>query len=238
MQIQSIKIITNPKKPWARELSKKLKIHLIKSGYSVVQKHADVTICIGGDGTILYANFKNRIQGAIIGIGSQSSVVCQFRSDNWEEKILGVLQSANTENRLTLLCEINNRKITAINDVVIHSKDYRVIRISMKLNNVYETFEGDGVIVSTPTGSGAYAYSAGGSLLITSSTSFEVVPICAYKRTIQAQVVEESTVVKIATDRDCSLIVDGILVSKVKPGDTISVKKGKDVRFIDRGVQT
>lgn len=232
MQIKSIKIIVNPKKEWAIKLAKEVGLFLIQNKFKISKQKADLTICIGGDGTILYANHKDRIDGAILGIGSRTSVVCILRNDNWKEKILDLIKSANVEKRLSLLCEFEGKKISAINDVVIHSCDYRVIKINLKINGETFEFQGDGVIISTPTGSTAYAYSAGGKTLSTVSREIEIVPICPYKRTFETEITDQNSEIEIICDRGSALIIDGIFIGKVKPNQTIRVKKGEDVSFI------
>ena len=134
MRISKIKIIPNYRKPWAKRLAKTVSVYLKKHGFEITHHNADATICIGGDGTIFYANHLSRISGAILGIGSKTSVVCQLRNDNWKNRLLRMLKNAKTEKRISLDVRSNtkNKSINAVNDVVIHANDYRIIRIFLE----------------------------------------------------------------------------------------------------------
>jgi ATP synthase F1 gamma subunit len=136
---------------------KKIGLILITSNRGL----AGVSICIGGDGTILFAHHKNRLEGKILGIGSKTSYLCQIRNYNWKEKLIPILEADDTFAPLSLVCSTSNSKpslYTAINDFVIHSIDYRVVEISLLVKSPASqtkefSFRGDGLIVSTPIGS-------------------------------------------------------------------------------------
>src|SRR5271157_3118471 len=88
-----IKIISNPKKQWAISLAKEISLFLAGLKHEIVKKGAESTICIGGDGTILYANHKGRIEGTVLGIGSDKSYICQIHRDDWRTGLSAVLSS-------------------------------------------------------------------------------------------------------------------------------------------------
>lgn len=70
------------------------------------------------------------------------------------------------------------RKILAINEVVIRGTKSRMIHLNLKINDSdIECFSGDGLIVSTPTGSTAYNYSAGGSIIDPSLETLQITPL-------------------------------------------------------------
>ena len=63
----NIKVIHNPLKHWTKELEKELRKFLVSEGHNIVKKGAEVTVCIGGDGTVLYANYKKQLEdGSLI----------------------------------------------------------------------------------------------------------------------------------------------------------------------------
>ena len=70
-----IKIIHNPLKHWTEEVKKELVRHLAAEGHKIVNKGADATVCIGGDGTVLYANYRKKLEGKVLGIGSKRSFI-------------------------------------------------------------------------------------------------------------------------------------------------------------------
>lgn len=235
LQITSmqIKLLSNTKKEWAISLSRSLESFLRSRGFSISRNSADVTICIGGDGTIFHHFYNNTISGKVLGIGSRTSSVCQFQHEKLSLKHLSEsLKENRSEKHITLKSSFNGRELRAVNDVVFHSHDYRVLLISVRVGKSSYSFEGDGLIVSTPIGSSAYSYSAGGPALKRGSMKFAVVPICPYKRSLKPMVVPANTEISISADRTADLIVDGIYVGRINANEPVHVKKGKDIEFL------
>lgn len=225
-----IKLISNPTKQWAKELSKEAKILLRANNHHIVRSNAQATICIGGDGTILYAHHKNKLEGNILGIGSKTSYICQLRNDNWKENILRILEKNETISVMTLVADVDGKRIDAINDIVIHSSNYRVITISVEHNGEKHDFEGDGIVVCSPIGSAAYAYSAGGEKISILERKIGVVGICPYMKKFIPTILDEKSRVDITPSKS-ALIADGILISHIKPNTKITVQKGRDIIF-------
>jgi NAD+ kinase len=235
-----IKVIANPKKDWAKSLAKEISSYLAQGGrHSVVKSGADATICIGGDGTILYANHKGRLEGTILGIGSDKSYICQIHRNEWQGSLMRILERRAGVRIMTLDGEVGGKSYSAINDLVVHATKYRVVELEITIGTggagspVKSSFEGDGVIFSASIGSTGYAYSAGGSRHSPTERSMVVVPICPYKRTFAPKTVEEDSESSLTVGRDCAFIVDGVFVRNLKAGERLSVKKGKDMIFFE-----
>ena len=222
-----IKILANPKKQWTKELARKLKDHL--SPHLVVRSNADVTICVGGDGTILYNSHKGRLDGPIIGIGTNSSYICQLHRDEWK-KVTKILE--NKKEKVPMLqCKLGKKKYNVLNDVVIHASHYRVAEMTVKANGQTTSFEGDGMIVSTALGSAAYAYSAGGKMLKPTDRRISLVPICPYRRAFSPMLLDEDEKISITVGDDCAFILDGIFVRGLKKGEKVTVTSGPELTF-------
>jgi NAD+ kinase len=237
-----IKIIANPKKDWAKELARELAAFITQNPkHKTVRRNADATICIGGDGTILYANYKKRIEGAILGIGSDKSYICQLHRDDWMGSIASLLESGKTVKVMTLDCSIGDKKFNVLNDAVVHATHYRVAEMNVSTetrNTKLETqFEGDGMIISTALGSAAYAYSAGGEKTGPIERKLIVVPICPYRRAFSPRVLPEDGRVSITVGSDCAFIIDGIFVRRLRKGEIVVASKGKELMFFE-GVGT
>ncbi len=235
-----LKIIANPKKPWAVALARELAPFLKEAGHHVVRSGADATVCIGGDGTILYSNHRDRLEGAILGIGGDKSYICQIHNNDWKRKVLPALEGGR-KGIMTLECAIGGERSVALNDVVIHATHYRVAEMDISVSSGGKErktqFEGDGMIVSTPMGSTGYAYSAGGDKLRPSERKISLVPICPYKRAFSPNILPEDGRVEITVGNDCAFITDGIFVRRLKRGETACVKRGPDMVFFE-GVGT
>ncbi|MEM3075452.1 MAG: hypothetical protein QW590_01360 [Candidatus Bilamarchaeaceae archaeon] len=223
-KVMKIKLISNPLKRWTKKLVRELKRLLLAAGHRVVKKGADVTICIGGDGTILYANHMKQLDGAVLGIGSKRSYMCQLRRDNWRRELLKKLKE-KTDKVQVLEYTTKKKKATAVNDVVIHSNDYRVLGLRLKIGKKHFYFLGDGLIISSAIGSASYAYSAGGRKLSHRSRIIQAVPIAPYRRAFKPISISENEDVVVSADRHCALIVDGIHIKELKPNETVIIRK-------------
>jgi NAD+ kinase len=228
----TVKVIANPLKHWAKETAKQVGKHLRAAGKRVVSEGADLTICIGGDGTILYANHRNRIQGDVLGIGGDRSFICQLTRKNWKKGLLPLMRKARTESRQMLEARCGRMRYSAINDFVVHANDYRVIELDVRMARKDHWFEADGIIVSTATGSYAYAYSAGGRRLPLASRRIVVVPICPYKQLFRPSLLQSNSSVEIRSNRESGFIVDGIFIRNVKAGEKVVVRAGDTIRFL------
>ncbi|MFH1785420.1 MAG: hypothetical protein ABH842_03245 [Candidatus Micrarchaeota archaeon] len=226
-----IKIIANPKKAWAKALAKKISDFLSQK-HIIVTKEADATVCIGGDGTVLYAGHNGDIEGAVLGIGGDTSYICQIHHKNWKESVK-ILESKKFEKIMTLNCEVSGKSYRVLNDIVVHATHYRVVEMGVKTKGRIYFFEGDGMIISSPVGSTAYAFSAGGRKFKPKERNISVVPICAYKRAFLPLVLSENEKVSIKAGSDCAFILDGIFIRNLKPGEVVNIRKGSDMIFFN-----
>jgi NAD+ kinase len=128
----------------------------------------------------------------------------------------------------------NNQNLYAFNDVVI-SKEIFSSMINIKvdtqesfLNNYY----GDGLIISTPTGSTAYNLSAGGPVVYPLTESFILTPICPHSLTQRPLILPSYFELTIQVENSAKLILDGQEIYDFKK---ISIKKAKKpVKLIHR----
>jgi NAD+ kinase len=228
-----VKIIANPRKFWAKALASEAALLLNQSGHRTVQHGAGATICIGGDGTILYANHQKRLEGTVLGIGGAKSYICQLRKQNWRSGILKLLRKNKTVRVMTLEAKVGRKLYTAMNDFVVHATHFRVAELSVSAGGRRTSFEGDGIIISTPLGSTAYAYSAGGIKMAPAQRKLSIVPICPYKRAFSPSVLPQGSAMSIRPGSDCAFIVDGIYVRRLRKGEVVRIRKGRDVTLFE-----
>lgn len=223
-------VIFNPKKPHAKGLAAEVRAFLRANGAEVVEdaRAADAVIIVSGDGTLLYHKARYRLP--IFAIGSKTSFICQATSENWEGKLLRIiLDGFSTEQRMMLACEVNGKVVeNALNEVVIRSRDHRVISIHVEAGGRRFDFYADGVLFSTPTGSSAYCYSCGGRELPKHSRKYEVVAIAPYRRLFKPMVVADTAVSSASTaSPNADLVFDGQFIHRVKPGSKIRVYRSR-----------
>jgi NAD+ kinase len=103
---------------------------------------------------------------------------------NFEEAIVSILKGDyKIEERSLIKATFDNKEIQAVNEIVIHSGSYtQLMRYKLNINNkiVYEK-RSDGLIISTTTGSTAYALSAGGPIIHPNLDVWTVLPMLVTK---------------------------------------------------------
>ncbi len=149
-------------------------------------KEIDFVITLGGDGTILkllhnYDNIDAPILGINMGhLGFMADVQIPEVYPSLQDLIAG---SFVIEERMMLQGEtLQKETFFAINDIVIHrATNHSIIQVALHVNGLYlNTFEADGVIISTPNGSTAYSLAAGGPILSPTLEGIVITPICPH----------------------------------------------------------
>jgi len=202
----------------------------------------DILIVVGGDGTILKVVRELRKQIPILGISKGVKFLTEIKFDEFEASLKKLLKrDYKIEERMRLACNINELKIpNALNEIVVTTtKGGGVIRYSLKLDDkLIWRDSGDGVIVSTPTGSTAYSLSAGGPIVIENASTISIVPICSIENNKPLIVNDKSKIVitDIFSTAGCDVVIDGQERFKIK-NKTLRIRKLKTpalfIRFSD-----
>lgn len=149
----------------------------------------DVIIVLGGDGTILgtVRSVLSRdipILGINLGnLGFLTSIEMNYLDEGIQKLCSGAYIM---ENRMMLDCKITKKNETesykALNDVVIsRGTIYGIYKYVISIDGkYYTTFNSDGIIISTPTGSTAYSLSAGGPIIYPTLDVISITPICPH----------------------------------------------------------
>ena len=207
----------------------------------------DLIVSVGGDGTMLKSSkLASKHNVPITGInkgrlGFLTDINPDLVSAVLKEIIQGDYQ---TESRILLEVRILNKNKErfighAINDLVINkTKTGRMINVLTSIDGNYvNSNQGDGYIVSTPTGSTAYSLSCGGPIINPNSDTFLLVPIAPHTLTNRPMVISSSCDIKLEfTDQNDDLIeisLDGEIISEISDGDCIIISKSDStVEFI------
>lgn len=198
----------------------------------------DILFAIGGDGTILSTVRRleqNMIPIMGIHIGGLG-FLSECTEKNLTESIHSILKNDYmVTQRMLLEVQItseNDEKqiLWALNDIVVdHGPSARLLKAEVHVSNHYlNTFEGDGVIISTPTGSTAYSLSAGGPIIYPSMDSITVTPICPHSlsaRPIVLRSVETITMSFPEPYDGISLAVDGQIKVRIDDQTQIQITK-------------
>ncbi|MCL6088922.1 MAG: hypothetical protein M1530_02020 [Candidatus Marsarchaeota archaeon] len=235
-RLKRVAFASNPLKAHARRLRGRMGAYLRQVGVQVVSpRRAQVLITIGGDGTILYN--KNRYRRAVWAIGSDTSFICQSNKKRWRKDLEPlVLGGFRTEKRLMLAATLNGKSLPdALNEVVVRSQYHRVLELQLSVGRRRIFFMADGLIFSTPTGSSAYAYSAGGREMERAARRYQVVPIAPYRRLFKPMVLGEHEVcrVRVVGTAKADAVVDGQMHRPIRGGSELVVRAARrDFEFV------
>ncbi len=214
--------------------------------FAEAQRDSDLVITIGGDGTLLgTARETARIGVAILGINQgRLGFLADLSIEQIETALPPILQGHYQQDlRRVLHAELwrANSPIEnglAINEVFIHKGcGESMIEMGVQIDGRYVyTQRADGVIIATPTGSTAYAMSAGGPILAPSLEALLLVPICPHTLTARPLVVADTVEIRIrltACRQPAALSLDSHISLPLAVGDEIIIRRAPcAARFI------
>jgi NAD+ kinase len=198
----------------------------------------DILFVFGGDGSILgiardFAKYNIPILGINLG---HLGFLSEAEPDDLPQVVEAILQKKySTEDRMMLEAELyrNGELIeswTALNDIGIAKGSYsRMITCKVFLHNtILNTIFGDGLIVSSPTGSTAYSMSAGGPIVAPNMSAVLLTPVCSHSLTARPIILssdEEITIEVSATHQEIGLSIDGQIGVQLETFDQIKIRK-------------
>lgn len=200
------------------------------------KSNVNVAIVIGGDGTFLRA--ARYVLGAPISLYGINlghlGFLASGKAEEAEKDLEAILRGEYSIIRHKVLKgqifrdDKNTHTLFALNDLVLAKGALaRVMHVEVRLGDkLLNTLPADGIIVSTPTGSTAYALSAGGPIVPPHVQCMIIVPICAhtlYTRPVLAGETDVITLTPRGNHRDLLLTQDGQLGYEILPGDTIRI---------------
>lgn len=205
-------------------------------------KQSDLAIVVGGDGTFLsavrsLADHNIPVLGINLGrLGFLVDISPDDMLQHLEQILLGQYVD---ECRFLLEAQVERdgqiiSQADAFNDVVVHIRDVaRMIEFETYVNDQFVNYQrSDGLVISTPTGSTAYALSSGGPLLHATLDAMVIVPICPHTLTNRPLVINANSKVEIVIGESkqstAQVTFDGQTAVDVKPGDKIIVQKKKE----------
>jgi NAD+ kinase len=171
----------------------------------------DLVIVLGGDGTMLnIARTLSLCNIPLVGVNQgRLGFLTDLTLDNMQDSIAAMLEGKFvTEQRLLISGRVLRDEVevfsgSAFNEVVVHRNNISsMIEFEVRVDGEYiYNQRADGLIVATPTGSTAYAMSAGGPILHPSLDVLELVPICPHTLSNRPIVVKGSSVLEILMHR-------------------------------------
>ncbi len=201
---------------------------------------ADVLVCFGGDGTILHAAHEANARGIpILGV-NLGSIGFMAELEHGELSLLARLATGRFGIEQRMLLDVTVRREghcvfsdQALNDAVLTKGAMaRVLDLEVTGDRVtISSFAGDGLVVSTPTGSTAYSMAAGGPIVEPTAENIIIAPICAHSLHAKPFVLgaDRTVGVRLAPGgkKSAYLSVDGGRAFRVGPGDWVECRRSR-----------
>lgn len=127
----------------------------------------------------------------------------------------------------------------ALNDFVVnHGAVPRLIELEVKVDGeLLTSYRGDGLIVSSPTGSTAYSLAAGGAVVSPNADVFALTPICAHTLSSRSVIVNlnATVTVRLLSERvEAFLAGDGQNLARLEPGDAVQFRRSRHAAHLVR----
>ena len=199
-------------------------------------KTCDIVIAIGGDGTIIHTAKSAAAFGKpVLGINSgRLGFTAGLELSELSELNRLISGDYDIEERMLLDIfvdgENGTEQYSALNEAVISRGALsRMIEVSVKNGQKpVSTYQADGVIVATPTGSTAYSLSAGGPIVDTALRCLLLTPVCPHSLHSRPYIFDQDAVLTLTPERSESSVfvtVDGEAAIRIADGGEVRVRR-------------
>jgi NAD+ kinase len=201
----------------------------------------DLLVAVGGDGTMLdTVRHALALDVPVIGfnLGTIGFLAAAERED--ASQVMAALASGDYRvvERSTVQADMPGGSDVGLNDVVVEKIDsQRLVELDLEVDgHHFLRYRADGVVFSTPTGSTAYGFSAGGPLMDPRMEALLVTPVAAHSLFGRTVVVPAGSEIRcrVARNRPVQVSVDGRVIGTLSEGDGVTIRRGpRPVRFVE-----
>lgn len=231
--VRSASFVAHSGKPAAARLRDELAAFLERRGVEVDGDDPDLVVSLGGDGTLLRAaQAAHAADALLLGVNlGNMGYLTETDADGACDSLARVLDGRfEVDDRMMLECDVGGRAHVGLNEVLVERTErVRLVRLSVTVGGErLAAFNADGVIVATPTGSTAYALSAGGPLVSPRARCLVVVPVSAHMIFSRPFVFAPDETIEVHLDPDgeaATVALDGSIRSDLHPGASIAVRR-------------
>lgn len=225
------------------------------------EESAIVVFAIGGDGCFLRAVHKNNFRSESYYIGYNTGHVGFLQDDKFSEEIFvkflsGITQIYTMPNIINDSFEVTKMNMlsisikaerdgkifyvekNAVNDIEVSNNTRKIFKADLYLNGtILESFFGDAILISSPTGSTAHSMNAGGAVILEDLPVMQLTPIQSARSNLFKNLINPmitSKVIRIVPSDICYTQIDGMELDEVKLDEIKEIRVSIGERFINR----
>lgn len=205
----------------------------------------ELIISIGGDGTVLRTISKMYDPLPLLGINMGTlGFLVDIKPEDSIETIENVLHGFTYTERSRLAVKINNEELPAATNeiVLITARAAKILSFNICVDEIkIDELRADGVVIATPTGSTAYAMSAGGPIIDPRVDATLIVPLAPFKLSSRPWVVPGNSTINLTMtmpEKEAAIVIDGQHTYHVHEKDIIVISKSAHpARFIKMPIE-
>ncbi len=216
--------------------------HLDREGVPFEELAGDLAVIVGGDGSVLLAVHRMRRQIPILGINwGEVGFLANLEPDEAPLFFAAHRDDFTVEPRMRITLTANGERLgDALNEaVIVTSRPAKMLRFSVTVDGtVAERFRADGILISTPTGSTAYAMSAGGPIIDPRIEGFLIIPLAPYMLSSRPHMIstDRTLEIRLETEKPAHLVIDGQSTFEMERETAISIRKADEpALFVQTG---
>jgi len=237
--------VVNPESTQAKNLSKNVAKEFSELSWQIIEdfdfsnaQSMDLVIAIGGDGTLLRAvslSLKYDVPVLGINMGTVGFMTEMEGESAIDDLNFYLSEPVRTEVRSMLEVDflLNKKSVSykALNDIVIaRGSSVSMIETITKIDGIHlATYRGDGIVLSTATGSTGYSLALGGPVIDPKSNDFYIKPIATHMSQFGGVIVNSESLceITISSRKDAQISIDGFIEHRISDGDKIRLKTSK-----------
>ncbi|MDD2473779.1 MULTISPECIES: NAD(+)/NADH kinase [unclassified Methanoculleus] len=217
-------------------------MHLGREGIPFEEIAGDLVVVVGGDGSVLLTVHQMKEQVPVLGINrGEVGFLADLEPDEARAFFAAHPDGFRVEPRMRVSLSVNGKPFgDALNEaVIVTDRPAKMLRFAVYVDGTpAERVRADGLIVSTPTGSTAYAMSAGGPIIDPQIEAFLLIPLAPYMLSSRPHVISTGRKLEVTleTEKPAHLVIDGQSTFELEREVTITVKKSdRPALFVDTG---
>jgi len=205
-------------------------------------ENPELAVIIGGDGSVLHAVRHLSPQVPIIGINfGRVGFLTDLEAQEAPEYLRRIAREGfSVEERMRLRISIDGNYMgDALNEaVIVTERPSKMVMFTVVVDGIAtETFRSDGIILATPTGSTAYAMSAGGPIVDPRIRGYLLVPLAPFMLSSRPHLIsaDRSLEIGFESDKPASLVLDGEPAGELENGAVVKVEESPEPAIFVNG---